>query len=81
MAKFTESVNVEIDVTPHRLGVIFAGMSAEEQAEFFEGIASDVASWTGPQSFQWGAMLRHLSKHPQGLCVFRSMAEYAGAGT
>ena len=78
MPKIKRSVDVEVSITPYDMGREFASMFGDEQAMFFQGVASVTKGWDKPSAFQWASMRDKMEGLPDGLTVFKSMAEYAG---
>jgi hypothetical protein len=77
MVKITEKVEVSVSITPHEMGKAFAAMHSDEQAQFFDGVASQTGTWVKASCLQWQMMRDELEKLPRGLREFRAMAEYA----
>ena len=77
MPKISDNVTVEVNVTPHELGKIFAAMDSVEQAQFFDGLATEIATWSKPGCFQWQHLLDELDAYPRGMNAFKGLAEYA----
>ena len=77
MPKITRSVDVGVSISPYDMGREFASMFSDEQAEFFEGVASVTKNWDKPSDFQWASMRDKMEGLPDGLTVFKKMAEYA----
>jgi hypothetical protein len=77
MVKIYEKVDVSIEIAPYEMGRIFASMHSDEQAQFFDGIASEIGAWDKPAGFQWQHMWDELENYPRGLKALREIAEYA----
>ena len=77
MPKITRSVDVEVSISPYDMGREFAHMFDAEQAMFFQGVASVTKGWDKPSAFQWASMRERMEGLPDGLAVFKEMAEYS----
>tara|TARA_R110002153_G_scaffold250828_1_gene407664 strand:+ start:356 stop:607 length:252 start_codon:yes stop_codon:yes gene_type:complete len=77
MVDITRNTKVTVSISAFDMGQEFANMFDEEQAQFFNGIASVTKGWTIDACFQWHAMRCELDKLPAALAVFKSIAEYA----
>ena len=58
------------------MGREFAAMFSEEQAQFFNGVASVTKGWPKAACFQWQAMRDDMEGLPAALECFKGMAEY-----
>ena len=77
MPKITRLVDVEVSISPYDMGREFANMFDDEQAIFFQGVASVTKNWDKPSTFQWASMRYKMEGLPDGLTVFKEMSEYA----
>ena len=77
MVDITRNTKVTVTISAFDLGQEFANMFDDEQAQFFNGIASATKDWPKDACFQWHAMRFELDKLPAALAVFKSIAEYA----
>ena len=74
--KITKSAKVEVEIDPFELGKIFADMYDDEQAEFFNGVATATKDWPKDASFQWQSLRNKLDGSLEGLKAFKGMAKY-----
>lgn len=61
------------DVTA-ALAKLFAGMSGDDQAKFFNEVAKISAGWKAPGCFQWRSMQEHLT--PAGKTIINEMKDH-----
>jgi hypothetical protein len=76
-ANITRKVDVTVQMSAFDMGRAFAELHSHEQAQFFNGIAAETASWEKPACFQWSMMRADLNELPEALKCFREMSEYA----
>jgi len=73
------------ELTPEELGTIFADMPSDEQARFFNGVATATAQWPqgrgyGYGEMQWCRLFDEMRREPserEGLAVIQSMSTFA----
>lgn len=58
MAKLTFTTTTEVKVTVEQVAQLFAAMSDEQQADFFEHVGKIAETWDG--STQWWSIGRHM---------------------
>jgi hypothetical protein len=75
--EITRHVKATVHVSAFDLGQAFAEMNNEDQAQFFNGIATAIKDWPSPACFQWDMIRREMKGLPAALAVFKDMAEYA----
>lgn len=75
--RFTAS-GTDIEIDPEIVGHMFAKMSSEEQALFWNGVAATSRNFPAPACFQWSFMFREMEReeYSSGLRVFREMADF-----
>lgn len=76
MPKIIRSVKVEVSISPYDMGREFASMCDDEQAMFFQGVASVTKTWPKPSGLQWASMKEKMEGLPDGLAEFKIMSEY-----
>ena len=76
MSDITDLTTCVVSISPASLGVAFAKMDSTEQAEFFQGVYSEVSKWGKSAGFQWVRVRDHLKEMPDALSAFKELAEY-----
>jgi len=76
MIDITRNVKVTVSLSAFDMGQEFAAMNSEEQAQFFNGVATGVKSYGKPSCFQWQMMRDNMEAMPEALLIFQEMAEY-----
>lgn len=67
-----QTIEIDIELTPERMAVLFCEMDSEAQAQFFNAVARLSAQWAVPAFKQWDAMPEDLTK--EGAALLRQMA-------
>lgn len=68
------NVDVEVELTTEDLAILFCNLNSEEQAKFFNTIATEVAAWEHPFCFQ----LSYISSEPLLTKEAREVMEQIG---
>lgn len=64
MSKSTITVTTEVELDVVTAATWFAGISDEQQAQFFVEVAKVARTWGGSPEIQWGYVAGHLVKCP-----------------
>ena len=76
MPDISRTAKVTITLSAFDMGQEFANMHSDEQAQFFNGVASAIKDYPKPACFQWQAMRDGMEGLPDALQAFKDMAEY-----
>lgn len=72
----TNKVSAKIVINPSHLGMVFAGMGSDQQADFWLGVAAATSSWEKDAGFQWAMMVEDLKLNPVAHSAFKKISEY-----
>mgnify|MGYP003651726843 FL=1 len=76
MPDISRKVDVTVSISAFDMGREFARMSSEDQAQFFNGVATEAKKFEVSSCFQWQALRDDLEKLPAALHEFKEMAVY-----
>lgn len=77
MVTFKVVTTVDVEITAERLAGLFAEMTAEEQARFFNRLALELTFWQSPFSLQLQAVTDCESLTDDARRVMRKIGEYS----
>ncbi len=75
--KYTFESKQTINITPSEIAKLFCNMDADEQAIFFNVIASEIKLWENPFCFQLQAVTDSPELLDEARKVMKEIGEYA----